>query len=352
MIRNKFNQRLLKLHTNLWEIIAQLDEIKGNWVAEIQLAPQILERLKRSILITSTGASTRIEGARMTDQEVDKLIKGLRIKTWTERDQQEVQGYYEVLKNVFDAWEVIPFSENSIKHLHQEMLKYAEKDARHRGNYKKMENQVIARDATGKTIGIVFDPVSAYLTPKAMQELTEWTADALKNRSHHPLLIIGNFIVEFLNIHPFQDGNGRLSRILTNLLLLKAGYRYMPYVSHEKLIEERKSDYYMALRNSQSTFKKGSGNVQLWSTFFLEVLFHQAQMALKLLQQENIEMILSEKQLKVWQYLGTVEEATPLMISKKTHVGLPTVRQALQKLMKLKKVERMGAGRGIRYRRV
>lgn len=351
MILHKLTRRLQKIPQTLWDRIAQIDEIKGGWGTGVKLTPQILERLEYSVLITSTGASTRIEGAHLSDQDVEKLVKGFKIKTWAERDQQEVQGYYETLKNVFDAWEVIPFGESSIKHLHQEMLKYAEKDQRHRGDYKKTENQVIARDSAGKMIGIVFDPVSACLTPKAMQELTEWTVVALKNRNHHPLLVIGNFIVEFLNIHPFQDGNGRISRILTNLLLLKAGYGYAPYVSHEKLIEEKKSDYYLTLRKSQSTFKKGLGNIEPWLTFFLEVLFRQAKMALDLLQQENIEMILSEKQLKVWQYLGTALEATPLAISKNTHVGLPTVRQALQKLMKFKKVERLGIGRGIRYRR-
>ena len=183
-----------------------------------------------------------------------------------------------------------------------------------------------------------------------MQELVEWTKFALETKLSHPLLIAGNFLVEFLNIHPFKDGNGRLSRILTNLLLLQAGYLYMPYVSHEKLIEDQKPQYYLALRKSQRTFKKGVGDIAPWLEFFLDITLAQSKEAISLMSQEFIEDILSNKQIAVWQYLQSIDEATNKQIAKATKIAYATVRQALSKLLELKKIERVGMGRSSRYR--
>lgn len=352
MPNKRFNKRLNNLPTDIWSKIAQIDELKGQWIAGAKLSPQVLGRLKRSVLITSTGASTRIEGAHLADSDVEKLMKGIATQKFSNRDKQEVKGYYELLRNVFDAWQHIRLSENTTKHFHKEMLKYVEKDERHRGEYKKKENKVTMVDSSGKPIGILFDTTPAYLTPKEMIELVEWTQNALKEKKLHPLLIIGNFAVEFLNIHPFEDGNGRLSRILTNLLLLKEGYLYVPYISHEKLVEDNKPEYYMALRKSQKTLKGKHENIFPWLDFFLSVFFKQSKMAVDLLSAENIEKLLSPKQLAVWQYLLSVEEATPLEISKKAKVARPTVNQAIDKLLSFKKIERIGLGRSTRYRKI
>jgi len=280
------------------------------------------------------------------------MMRGISMQKFADRDVQEVQGYYELLENVFTASTKIPFSESTIKHLHRELLKYVEKDALHRGEYKKCENKVEMIDGTGKSIGILFDTTPAWLTPKEMQELVEWTQEAIALRKIHPLLIIANFLVEFLNIHPFQDGNGRLSRVLTNLLMLQAGYVYMPYVSHEKLVEDNKADYYLALRKSQKTLKTDKPDVTPWLEFFLNIVLTQSQQAIELLSKENIEKLLSPKQLAVWHYLETVREATPGDIAKNTTVARPTVSQALDTLLRLKKVERIGQGRTTRYRKI
>lgn len=203
----------------------------------------------------------------------------------------------------------------------------------------------------GESIGVLFDTTPAWLTPKEILELVEWTRKTITFKKIHPLLIIGNFLVEFLNIHPFQDGNGRLSRVLTNLMMLQAGYAYMPYVSHEKLIEDNKAEYYLALRKSQKTLKTDNPNIMPWLEFFFNVLLIQAKQAIELLSKENIEKLLSPKQLLVWQYLVEVSEATPGEISKEKKVARPTVSQALDTLLRLKKVERMGQGRTTRYRK-
>lgn len=314
------------------------------------LNPYTLSQLKRSVLVTSTGASTRIEGSLMSDEDVAKMLRGISIQNFRERDTQEVRGYYELLQNVFDGWESISLSEGSIKHFHKELLKYVEKDMLHRGEYKHTENKVEMINEQGESMGVLFDTTPAYLTPKEMQELVEWTKKSLKDRTLHPLLVIGNFIVEFLNIHPFIDGNGRLCRVLTNFMLLQAGYLYMPYVSHEKLVEDNKPEYYLALRQSQKTFRTGKEDINHWLKFFLSILLKQSQLAINLLSSENLGELLSPNQRLVWEYLQTIDEAAPKIIAKKTGVKRPTVSQALNKLLKLKKIQRLGLGRTTRYR--
>lgn len=347
----KKEKRIAHVSQRIWSLINQIDHLKGQWIGGAKLNPQALGRLKRSVLVTSSAASTRIEGAALSDEDVEKIMRGISVQKFKDRDKQEVQGYFELLSTIFDVWKQIPFTESMIKHSHKELLKYVDKDERHRGEYKKTENNVEMFDESGKSLGVVFKTTPAYLTPKQMQELVEWTAWALDESEYHPLLIIGNFLLTFLAIHPFQDGNGRLSRVLTNVFLLKAGYAYVPYVSHEKLIEDHKADYYVALRKSQSTLGTEQENIEPWLEFFVTVSLEQAQQAIELLSHENIEKILSPKQLAVWQYLETVEEATAGDIAKVASVARPTVSQAIDVLLRLKKIERIGQGRTTRYRK-
>ncbi len=334
------------------KLLTEIDELKGKWIAGVKLSPQILNRLKKSVVITSTGASTRIEGAELTDEQIEKLFKGLKIKKFSTRDEQEVAGYKELLENIFDSWEKIRFSESTIKHFYKELLKYSEKDKKHLRNYKFGSNRVEAVDASGKVVGTVFEPTPPHLTPKEMSELIEWTQNAFKENLIHPLLIIGNFVLEFLAIHPFQDGNGRTSRVLTNLLMLQAGYEYMPYVSHEKFVEDNKSDYYLALKKSQGSYKKRKNNIAPWMIFFLTMLLEQAKMAIEINESERIELLLSEKQLKVWQYFEKHEFVASKDIRENLGIKEATVLQILNKFLDMKKIERLGMGRGVRYRKI
>lgn len=351
MKTNKFNKRLANLPASVWAKIGEIKGLQGQWVSGANLSPQVLGRLKKFVLSSSTGASTRIEGAKLSDEDVEKLMRGVGLQKFSERDKGEVKGYYELLSIVFDNWRSIKFSESTIKHFHKELLKYVEKDERHRGDYKKGENKVVMTDEKGKVIATVFNPTPAYLAPKEMLELVEWTAKELKESKTEPLLVVANFIVEFLKIHPFQDGNGRASRILTNLLLLQAGYLYMPYVSHEKLVEDSKSEYYIALRRSQTSFKTKKESIVPWLEFFFDIFLQQSQQAIKLLSKENVVKLLSPFQLKVWEYLQTVDEATPRQISENTEVYRPTINQVLAKLLELDLIERIGLGSATRYRK-
>lgn len=350
-MNNKFDFRLEHISQDIWLKITQIESIKGNWEGSTKLSPQILGRLKQSILITSTGASTRIEGSKLSNEDIEKMIRGISIQKFSNRDEQEVQGYYELLQNVFNSWNSLVFSENVIKHFHKELLKYVGKDVLHRGEYKKKENTVAMINDAGESVGILFETTKAFLTPKEMSELVDWTKEALKQNKYHPLLIIANFIVEFLNIHPFEDGNGRLSRILTNLLLLKLGYAYIPYVSHEKLIEDNKPEYYLALRKSQKTLRTKHADISPWVNFFLDILLTQSQMAIQLLTQTNIETILSPQQFIVWNYIKNVEQTTPRETSRETGVPRPTINQVINKLLELKMIERIGQGATTRYQK-
>jgi len=172
----------------------------------------------------SIGSSTRIEGSKLTDREVERLLSNLEIRKFSSRDEQEVAGYAEVMETVFLAWSDIPITENHIKQLHRDLLRCSDKDERHRGEYKTLRNDVGAFDPDGKMIGIVFETATPFDTPRRMQELVAWLKEARELKRIHPLLIVAVFVVVFLEIHPFQDGNGRLSRVLTTLLLLQAGY--------------------------------------------------------------------------------------------------------------------------------
>lgn len=350
MENNILDQRLENLPASIWQKIAAIDELKGQWLGGARFSPQILGRLKKTVLITSTGASTRIEGAKLSDEDIEKLMRGISIQQFADRDIQEVQGYHELLDNVFSSWKHLRFSEGLIKHFHQELLKHVDKDIRHRGEYKKQENKVHMVDEAGQSLGILFDTTPAYLTPKEMQELVECTLKAKENEDYHPLLIIASFLVRFLKIHPFQDGNGRLSRVLTNLLMLEAGYAYMPYASHEKVIEDNKPEYYLALRQSQKTVTTEKTSIIPWLDFFLDILYQQAKIAIALLSAESFEKLLSPAQLKIWQYLQDVSEATPKELSEGLGIPRPTINPALKKLLALGKIERLGAGRGVRYK--
>ena len=351
-MNNTFDFRLQNVPQDIWIKITQIEAIKGKWEGSTKLSPQILGRLKKSVLVTSTGASTRIEGSKLFDEDIEKMLRGISIQKFSNRDEQEAQGYYELLQNVFNSWETLIFNENLVKHFHKELLKYVEKDIFHRGEYKKKENAVEMINEVGESVDVLFETTKVCLTPKEMLELIDWTKIALQKNTYHPLLIIANFLVEFLNIHPFEDGNGRLSRIITNLLLLKQNYAYMPYVSHEKLIEDNKPDYYLALRKSQKTLQTKQPDISSWLNFFLDILLKQSQMAMQLLTATNVETILSPQQLRVWQYLEKVTETTPKEISKKTSVPRPTINQVINKLMALKMIERIGQGATTRYRKV
>lgn len=335
----------------IYQTISEIDGIKNSWQITKQLLPQTIERLTRSVIVTSTGSSNRIEGNRLSDIEVEHLYKDLCVKKFKTRDEQEIAGYLKCLESVFNNYNNIPISESSILALHQDMLIFSERDVRHKGHYKFGSNRVEAKDATGNIVGVIFDPTPPYLVKKEMQELIDWYLWASATKAKHPLILIANFIFEYLAIHPFQDGNGRTSRLLTNLMLLQQGYLFTQIVSHERIIEANKMDYYLALNKTQSTWKTASEDITPWLQFFLNIIKSQSTQALKIIEGDNIEYLLSEKQLLLWNWI--VEQSTEF--SRKDAVnalGFPerTIESIIKKLVMLKRLQRLGQGKATRYR--
>ena len=269
------NIKNIKITPQMLSQIAEVELFKGTWTAFEHLQPEQLKALRKTSTIESVGSSNRIEGNKLSDAEVEKLLSRIDRKSFKSRDEEEVAGYAKLMDIIFDDYEVIPLSENYIKQLHRVLLQHVGKDEKHRGEYKKFSNSVTAYDANGKEMGIVFETAEPFDTPRLMTELVEWTQRNLNDPFLHPLIVIGVFIVHFLAVHPFQDGNGRLSRILTTMLLLKSGYSYVPYSSIESIIEANKEGYYRALRETQKNIWSGKINYEPWLSFFFTTLQKQ-----------------------------------------------------------------------------
>jgi Fic family protein len=340
----------LQITPETLSLIARIDEFKGAWRALGTLAPDRLQALRRVATIESIGSSTRIEGSKLSDREVEKLLANLEIKSFDTRDEQEVAGYAELMELVFSAWQSIPFNENHIKQLHQTLLRHSEKDARHRGQYKTNTNSVAAFDENGVQIGIVFETASPFDTPRLMAELVAWTAQERDKAHLHPLLIIAIFTVVFLEIHPFQDGNGRLSRVLTTLLLMQAGYAYVPYSSLESVIEANKEAYYLALRQTQGTLRTEAPNWQPWLMFFLRSLSEQVRRLGKKVEREKIVLAaLPQLQLQIVEFAREHGRVTIGNAIALTGASRNTLKQHLRSLVERGHLTQQGGGRGVWY---
>ncbi len=335
--------------------ITELDEFKAQWQFLGGLSPERLSNLKKVATIESIGSSTRIEGSKLSDTEVEALLSRLTTHSFRSRDEQEVAGYAQVCEEIFDSYQDIPFTENGIKQLHAWLLKYSDKDQRHRGDYKKFPNHVEAFDENGKSLGIIFETTSPFETPMKMQELIAWTSQTLQDRALHPLLIIALFVVSFLAIHPFQDGNGRLSRVLTTLLLLKSGYAYVPYSSLESVIEDNKERYYLALRRTQQTMKNNDPDWDPWILFFLKSLQKQKMaLELKMAVKKTASLLTSDLSMPELsaRILALIRERGRIStgeIERITQAKRSTIVKHLNDLVRAQHLQMHGKGRGTWY---
>ncbi len=345
-----FNTDSILITPELLKLIIQVDEFKGAWRALGSLAPDRLLALRKVATIESIGSSTRIEGSKLSDREVEALLSNLAIKSFESRDAQEVAGYSELMDLVFGSWSDIPFTENYIKQLHQVLLQHSDKDVWHRGSYKTNSNSVVAFDETGKRVGVVFETATPFDTPRLVQELFEWVNQQETSRELHPLLVIAIFVVVFLEIHPFQDGNGRLSRVLTTLMLLKAGYAYVPYSSLESVIEKNKEAYYLALRQTQGSIRSGSPNWQPWLKFFMQSLAEQVRRLEKKIERENLVLApLPELSLAIIEFAREHGRVTMAEMFKLTGVSRNTLKGHFKRLVQDGKLKQQGLGRGVWY---
>ena len=344
------NTATIHVTQELLALLSELDEFKGAWRALSTLAPERLNALRHVATVESIGSSTRIEGSKLTDRDVERLLKSLEIRRFGSRDEQEVAGYADLMETVFRSWLDIPISENHVKQLHRDLLRYSEKDERHRGGYKTLRNDVGAFDATGRMIGVVFETATPFDTPRRMTELIGWLDQTRELRRLHPLLTIALFVVVFLEIHPFQDGNGRLSRVLTTLLLLQAGYSYVPYSSLESVIEQSKDAYYLALRQTQATILTEMPDWQPWLLFFMRALQQQKRhLAVKVEREKKALAATSELAVKILDYARDQGRVTTRDMVREFGASPNTLKATFTSLVHKGLLLRHGGGRSTWY---
>jgi Fic family protein len=330
-------------------LLSELDEFKGAWRALGTLAPDRLRALRRIATIESIGSSTRIEGSRLTDREVERLLSRLDIQAFATQDEQEVAGYAEVMETVFQSWADISLTENHVRQLHRDLLRHSNKDERHRGEYKTLSNDVGAFDETGRMIGVVFETATPFDTPRRMAELFAWLDEARGNMQWHPLLITAVFVLVFLAIHPFQDGNGRLSRILTTLLLLQAGYAYVPYSSLESVIESSKEAYYLALRQTQGSLSSDAPDWQPWLLYLLRALQLQKRRLAEKVERERAAVALTDLATKILDYAKAHGRVTTRDMVREHGASPNTLKSTFSGLVERGLLARHGGGRSTWY---
>jgi Fic family protein len=334
----------IDLNWDLFATINRLERFEGSWNAIAKTEGRTLKELKSIATVRSVGASTRIEGSKLTDEEVDHLLQFLNIQKLTERDTQEVVGYFEVLELITSSSADIMITENSIKDLHNRILKFSEKDEWHRGDYKQHPNHVEATLPDGSKQIIFQTTPPGFPTDDAMRSLLEWYHS---NNQAHPLIKCAVFVYEFLSIHPFQDGNGRLSRLLATLLLMKNGFTWIQYISFEHEIENRKTEYYAVLRACQNN--RPHEEVTPWVHFFLNCIDHLQQLLMDKLQSSGAEAALSPR---VKSILVVIRERPGIQsgeLAQRLGIPIPTVKRILTDLVNQQLIQKKGIGRGTSY---
>ncbi len=339
----KTNQRILNM-------ISEIDLFRGKWEYLEDQNHLILKELKNIATIQSIGSSTRIEGATLSDTEIEELISDLKINKLESRDEQEVFGYYDVLELILENSQDIKITENYIMQLHTYLLKYSTKDSGQRGAYKKVSNKVVANYPDG-TQRIIFNTTDPYLVQKEMSEIINWTNENIDSKEYHPLLVVGTFVYEFLSIHPFHDGNGRLSRLLTTLLLLKLGYNFVKYISFEHLIENRKNQYYAALMECQKNRKIKDEHTDKWMLFFLDSLkLLTIKLDLKMSNVETQRVYLNKRQQNIKSFLLENQPCKVGDINKNfPDISINTLKKDLQYLVKNKIITKVGERKATIY---
>jgi Fic family protein len=343
MENNVFNFKI-DIDWKLINIISQIDRFDASWTTIEKKEGQSLKQLKSIATVRSVGASTRIEGSKMSDEEVTILLQELDISKLEDRDSQEVVGYFNAFDIISESYRDIDISENSLKNLHNILMKHSKKDEWHKGKYKQHSNAVEANYPDG-TKQIVFQTTEAgFATENAIQNLINWYNN---DSTTHPLVKCSLFTYEFLSIHPFQDGNGRLSRLISSLLLLKNGYKWIQYVSFEHEIENRKPEYYRVLMSCQS--QRPNENVSEWSNFFFDALKKiQEQLMLKL-EQSGVEIQLSPREKSILTFIGNNVGCKSGEIAKKLGIPSPTIKRILPDLIEKNLIQKHGIGPGTNY---
>lgn len=352
-ISNKMDKKLdfgSKKYLQLSMLLSQVDTFKGSWQEIEHKEARFLKELRQLATVASVGSSTRIEGVKMTDAEIEKLLKAVKINKLEKRDEQEVVGYYEALQVILENYQDIELNERYIHQMHGILLKHSNKDEAHKGRYKRLSNKVVANYPDG-TQKVIFHTTEPHLAQAEIQQLLAWTNKSIKAEEIHPLIIVGTFVYEFLSIHPYQDGNGRLSRLLTTMLLMQQGYDFVQYISFEHVIELKKEEYYRALMFGQKDRYTDDEKINEWLKFFLECMTDLTErLDKKYSTYSKIKLELNERQKSILSFIekekttkvGSIEKAL-------LNESRNTIKKDLSYLLNEGLILRTGSGRGVQY---
>ena len=325
-------------------ILTRLHECRGRQELFIEAEADVLTALLEVAKIQSTGASNRIEGIYTTDERLNALVQE-KVKP-RNRNEEEISGYRDVLATIHESYEYIVPRPNTILQLHRDLYSFSSSAVG--GVYKNSDN-IIAEKHVDGTETVRFRPVPAFQTADAMQNLCTRFNEAIEAGTFDPLLLMPVFILDFLCIHPFNDGNGRMSRLLTLLLLYRAGFIVGKYISIEMLIEKSKDSYYEALQASSQNWHENGNDYLPFLKYMLGVVVKAYNEF-----EDRVEHLRYRKMSKADRIKDLIEK-TPGKISKKDiaqacpDISVTTIERTLAELIASGFIEKVGAGRATSY---
>lgn len=343
-----FNYLLLK--SKQWDnevlgLVAQIHEYKGRQEFYLKQKPAVLDKLVETAKIQSTEASNKIEGIVTTSTRIKQLYQEK--ITPKNRDEQEIMGYRDVLNTIHENFEYIPLRSSYILQLHRDLFQYSEKSIG--GRFKNTQNYIMETHLDGTQI-VRFTPLPPYEVPDAIDTICESFNNVIDSCSIDPLILIPCFINDFLCIHPFNDGNGRMSRLLTTLLLYRCGYVVGKYVSIESKIEKTKSEYYAALERSDIGWYENKNDPAPFMKYILSIIlaaYREFECRVDLFDEKKsaVELVRKAIMEKIGKF--TKNEIMGLVPS----IGKTSVESSLRKLVDEGFIIRHGKGKATFYTR-
>jgi len=331
---------------NIVKLIGKINEYKGKQNLYLDQAPQVLKKLKEAAIVQSTKSSNSIEGIVITDKRLKEIMRDDTMPD--DCSEGEIAGYRDVLNSIHTSYDAIPINPNIILQFHKNLYKYVSAEG---GKWKNQDNVIEEVLPNGKRY-VRFKPLSAAETPKAMEELCDYLNRVMKEETIEPLILIGAFVLDFLSVHPFNDGNGRMARLLTLLLLYKYDYKVGRYISLEKIIEESKSNYYEALKKSSEGWHEGNHNLFIWLDYFLGILLAAYKEF-----EDRVGLVRNKRGNKSYRVeqaikstLGTFEKED--IRNACPDVSESTINRVFKKLKEKEVIELLGKGRNAKWKRL
>jgi Fic family protein len=325
-------------------LVSAIHEYKGKQELFIEAKADVLEAMLEIAIIQSTGASNRIEGIYTSDERLDALVK-LKAEP-RNRSEREIAGYREVLRLIHESYAYMAPRTNVILQLHRDLYQFSPSSIG--GKFKNSDNLITETDAFGQT-QIRFKPLTAFETPEAVDRLTDTFINAINAEKYDPLLLIPMFVLDFLCIHPFNDGNGRMSRLLTLLLLYRSGYIVGKYISIEMIIEKTKETYYEVLMDSSAEWHEGKNSYLPFVRYYMEVIlsaYKEFSARVELMQNRSLSK--PERIRKLFD--NTLQKLSKRMVLEKCpDISTSTVEITLASLLKEGYIIKTGAGKNTAY---